>query len=43
MIKKGKVQKFYKSTAVNFVTNALDEIELSMIFFVVLFFGVGCK
>ena len=43
MIKKGKVHKFYKPTDVNFVTNALDEIEISMIFFVVAFFWVGCK
>ena len=32
-------QKFYKSIDVHSVTNAVDEIEVSMIFLVVTFFG----
>ena len=34
-----RLQKFYKPIDVNSVTNAIDEIEVSMIFLVVTFFG----
>ena len=34
-----RVQKFYKPTDVNYVTNAIDEIEVSMIFLAVTIFG----
>ena len=37
-------QKFYKPIDVNYVTNAIDEIEVSLIFLAVIFLqgGVGC-
>ena len=34
-----RVQKFYKPIDVNSVTNAIDEIEVRMIFLAVTFFG----
>ena len=34
-----RFHKFYKPIDVNSVTNAIDEIEVSMIFFAVTFFG----
>ena len=37
------VQKFYKPIDVNSVINAIDEIEVSMIFLAITFFGVDCK
>ena len=38
IIERGSL-KFYKSIDVHSVTNAIDEIEVSMIFLVVTFFG----
>ena len=38
IITERRVQKFYKPIDVNSVTNAVDEIEVSMIFLVVTFF-----
>ena len=43
IIKEGRVHTFYKPIDVNSVTNAVDEIKLSMTFLVVTFFWVGCK
>ena len=40
---KKRVQKFFKPICVNSVTNPTDEIEVSMIFLAVKFFGEGCK
>ena len=37
------VQKFYKPIGVNSVINAIDEIEVSMSFLAITFFGVDCK
>ena len=37
------VQKFYKPIDVNSVINAIDEIEVSMIFLAITFFEVDCK
>ena len=34
-----RVQKFYKPIDVNSVTNAIDKIEVSMIFLAITFFG----
>ena len=36
-------QKFYKPTDVHSVTNAIDEIEVSMVFHAVAFLWVGSK
>ena len=36
-----RVQKFYKPIDVNSVTNAIDEIEISMIFLAATFFVGG--
>ena len=43
IITERRVQKFYKPIDVNSVINAIDEIEVSMIFLAVTFFCVGCK
>ena len=43
IITERRVQTFYKHIDVNSAKNAIDEIEVSMIFFAVTFFCVGCK
>ena len=40
IISEGRDQKFYKPIDVNTVTNATDEIEISIIFLAVTFFWV---
>ena len=39
IIKEKRIQKFYKHIDVNSVTNDTDEIEVSMVFLAVIFFG----